>query len=655
MADGEFLDDDDQFEMDGGRQRRHGSSARRLFTPFCQACFPINRNIKRTSLRHLLIYCVFLLIVSIVSYGMRSDYQFYITRAMSLYFAERMFGDRGLYFNEMSSIPDIWSFLTEVVVPNLFPAVVGGGDDDNVTVTTSRYILRENYLLGLVRLRLLRVRNDSCIIHENFRPYIYTCYDEYSERSEDKSDFGLGTGTAWTHHTAEQLSESSYWGKLGLYDGSGYYEDLGPSYEVAEERIATLKQNFWIRRATRIVLVDFTVYNANVNLFSIVKFVLELPATGGVWPTADIHSMNLLRYVDSWDYFVLICEILFGCFTVYYLCEEIVEITRQRLTYVQSFWNLLDFSILTMSIVCIGFSVFRSVLVDSMLKKLMTDPDHYPPFGILAIWQIHYNNMVAALVFLCWIKVLKYLSFNRTMAQLSTTLSKCAKDVGGFGLMFCIVFMAYAQLGYLLFGAQLHDFSKFHLSVFTLLRLILGDFDFDAMRQSSRIMGPVFFVSYVFVVFFILLNMFLAIISDTYSDVKEELHKEPEPHELTVFLGKVHSKLRSYLCGYTETDRHSSQSETKEDSSEKKTWSETGETKATKETFKTVSSDADRVVNPTDVSKEAAKMEKLSNRVDDLTHELEQVQKVLVAKLDAVQKQLNRMVAAQTNVSRSAA
>lgn len=51
-------------------------------------------------------------------------------------------------------------------------------------------------------------------------------------------------------------------------------------------------------------------------------------------------------------------------------------------------------------------------------------------------------------------QIFKYISFNKTMSQLSSTLSRSAKDVGGFAIMFFIFFFAYAQLGYLLFGTQ---------------------------------------------------------------------------------------------------------------------------------------------------------------------------------------------------------
>ena len=63
------------------------------------------------------------------------------------------------------------------------------------------------------------------------------------------------------------------------------------------------------------------------------------------------------------------------------------------------------------------------------------------------------------------LQVFKYISFNRTMTQLSSTLSKCAKDLAGFAVMFFIFFLAFAQLGYLLFGTQIEEYSSFAMSM----------------------------------------------------------------------------------------------------------------------------------------------------------------------------------------------
>ena len=71
--------------------------------------------------------------------------------------------------------------------------------------------------------------------------------------------------------------------------------------------------------------------------------------------------------------------------------------------------------------------------------------------------------------------------------------------------MFTIAFMAFAQFGYFLFGSQIQDFSTITDAIFTLLRTILGDFNFRAMAQAEPILGPAFFTCYVLCIFFVLL------------------------------------------------------------------------------------------------------------------------------------------------------
>ena len=45
------------------------------------------------------------------------------------------------------------------------------------------------------------------------------------------------------------------------------------------------------------------------------------------------------------------------------------------------------------------------------------------------------------------------------MTQLSATISRCKKDLVGFFAMFMIMFCSFAQLGNMMFGSQISDFS----------------------------------------------------------------------------------------------------------------------------------------------------------------------------------------------------
>lgn len=72
----------------------------------------------------------------------------------------------------------------------------------------------------------------------------------------------------------------------------------------------------------------------------------------------------------------------------------------------------------------------------------------------------------------------------------------------------------------------------------TLLRVILGDFQYEELLEGDPVIGPTFFFFYIFFVFFILLNMFLAIINETYIAVKEELAQKRNDFEAMEYLKK---------------------------------------------------------------------------------------------------------------------
>ena len=56
-----------------------------------------------------------------------------------------------------------------------------------------------------------------------------------------------------------------------------------------------VQESLWVSRATRAVFVDFAVYNANINLFCVVKLIFEFPATGGVIASSEYMTVKLIR------------------------------------------------------------------------------------------------------------------------------------------------------------------------------------------------------------------------------------------------------------------------------------------------------------------------------------------------------------------------
>ena len=178
------------------------------------------------------------------------------------------------------------------------------------------------------------------------------------------------------------------------------------------ELIESLKDNLWIDRATRAVFIDFTVYNANINLFCVVRydvtkyrkylfnalkllvnfnkkswkskgwwwssrqrgapcrhgnfapwswFVTSPPTTISCWHARlfFIYFTLLVVITRNWitNCFYIISiifdQVLYVLFISYYIVEEVLEIKKLKCSYFKSVWNCLD--VLVIFVSCVRF------------------------------------------------------------------------------------------------------------------------------------------------------------------------------------------------------------------------------------------------------------------------------------------------------------
>ncbi|CAF4732790.1 unnamed protein product, partial [Rotaria magnacalcarata] len=65
--------------------------------------------------------------------------------------------------------------------------------------------------------------------------------------------------------------------------------------DEAKAELQNLYDNLWLDRGTRVVFLDFTVYNANINLFCQIKLTVEFPASGGAVASKSFATVKLIR------------------------------------------------------------------------------------------------------------------------------------------------------------------------------------------------------------------------------------------------------------------------------------------------------------------------------------------------------------------------
>lgn len=76
----------------------------------------------------------------------------------------------------------------------------------------------------------------------------------------------------WTYHTADELHDMFLYGNLHIYAGGGFYFDMLPDASQTASYLKELEENDWITRGTRLVLLEFSLYNVNERIFCIIKW-----------------------------------------------------------------------------------------------------------------------------------------------------------------------------------------------------------------------------------------------------------------------------------------------------------------------------------------------------------------------------------------------
>ena len=103
----------------------------------------------------------------------------------------------------------------------------------------------------------------------------------------------------FTYSSASTFDGYPYMGNITWYSGGGYAHIMRGSEENMLDNIEKLKSLHWIEFGTRAVIVQFTVYNPNVNLFGIITVLFEMPGVGALIPSYRIEIANLFGVMGS--------------------------------------------------------------------------------------------------------------------------------------------------------------------------------------------------------------------------------------------------------------------------------------------------------------------------------------------------------------------
>ena len=324
----------------------------------------------------------------------------------------------------------------------------------------------------------------------------------------------------------------------------GFVADLGHNQTLAMNMTSYLQENDWLDRYTRAIFLEFTTYNPNVNMFCLVTLLSEIIPTGAYYQFNKVYPLRLYRYFGPNLLAIMVLEITLMTFLLYFAYREFKKWRREGRLYWKDPWTYMELLVLASCYSTIGLYFARMVATNYSIGLMRDDPESFVSFHYAAALDQWSSFTLGMAVFLSFLKTLRLLRFNRRMSFMSKTLKICFKPLSSFFLVYIVVFLAYASFGFLVFGKIATDYHTFQSSMANVLGMTLGAFNFHALVEAHRLLGPIFFFTFTFVVNFILINVFVAIISEALKKVTSDAANQSNDHEILDFM--VH-QFKSYI------------------------------------------------------------------------------------------------------------
>ncbi|XP_035860041.1 polycystic kidney disease protein 1-like 2 [Sander lucioperca] len=477
-------------------------------------------------LKEILTYMGFMWMLLLVAYGQRDPNAFFLKQHIRDSFSGGI--------SDSMRPGDVFTWAHTSLLSNLFGVYPGFITDGN------------SKLVGNARLRQVRVQKNSCQIAGPMLQFVPDCQAPYSWEVEDMGSYGPGwsqsakdnistsTSSPWTYQTQAQLRTPNVWSKLVLYRGGGFVTELGPDSQNASSTLEYLFRNTWLDIYTRAIFVEFTVYNANVNLFCIVTLFLETTAVGAFQFTSELHSVRLYQSPGGLYFLVMVAEIVYLLFIVYYMFLQGKLMKQQRWAYFRSRWNLLELTIILLSWSAVAVFIKRTLLGNRDMTYYQNHKDKFASFYDTAKADSTLQYLIAFVVLLATFKLWHLLRLNPKMNMITAALQRAWSDITCYLVLIVIMLLAYSITCNVTYGWQLSSYRTWLDALVTIVSLQIGIFNYDEVIDCSPVLSGLIFGSCIVFMTFVVLNLFVSVIIIAFK--QERIYHKPSDEEEIVDL-----------------------------------------------------------------------------------------------------------------------
>ncbi len=346
-------------------------------------------------------------------------------------------------------------------------------------------------------------------------------------------------------------------GEYTTYSDSGYLYELDPrrNTSLIRNELLILQNLNWIDKHTRALVIEFSIFNPNINLFVYCWIIFEYLPTGSVIKQTKFAPFSL--YETGKSAFFLSFDVIYLVIIVFFMVQEIISITKKRVGYLKEGWNYLKWLLFSLTWVAFVIYLYRLYsrydLIDNLSLIRSNSTLGFITFHNLNYWSEIMMSCLALCSFIATLLFIQVLSYSRLIKFMTQVIRSSFVELINFILVIFVVMGAFTNLFYLVFNERSSRYSTIVDSIEESLMIVVGKFQTTCRIKFNSALEPLMICLFAISMLFIILRLFFGVIVQQYSKAKANYISQ-RSKESSLVRNYLHNRLKK-LFGVRTYDR----------------------------------------------------------------------------------------------------
>jgi hypothetical protein len=427
-------------------------------------------------------------------------------------------------FYAAETIDDFWAWAENNLAPTLFFNPEG----------SEFFIPRYNVLFGPVNFRQYRLNAKPCEV-PGWSP-IPECYGQYQLSDVNTSSIEIGS-TVYPYQVETDHRFTTSPGSSGL--GHFYPVEGGIIYTISAQnqtgfvsQVQYLQNSNFVTDATEVIMVEFSIYNPNLNKIAFNTFIFELPASGIGLPSINLSIFALYPFKDNLPIVIVYLIVLVFYFIAIAIgARRRMRHPKSRAIYLREIWTYFDIVhfivfLFTLSWHVTSLGYLQDFEYDMSTNQLRPNCENCFTIQELALMRSFENTLFGMLFIIYTFGLLQYMRIFEFFGILFKVFQTMIYDVGVFLGLYSVITVAFAGALCFLLASRLSGFTSLTWSIVSLIKIAFGDGQFENVQGINERWGLVIIIFYSLLAAIVLVNLLIAMMSHSYDDVTSEATSE---------------------------------------------------------------------------------------------------------------------------------